>query len=116
MTGRSGETPHRGSDDLAHDAVARLGLRARRRNVERTARVAALLASGRKAPDAAARDEAAMLCHTVAGSAGTFGDDELTGAARSLEAALRAGRDDDVPDALEHLRTVVRREPSSSRG
>ncbi|WP_277211766.1 Hpt domain-containing protein [Isoptericola croceus] len=102
--------PHheRAREDVLDDAVAQLGARARRRNADRADRVVALLARGATALDATARAEAASLCHTVAGSAGTFGDEALTGAARSLEAALRAGRDDDLPAALEHFRAAAR--------
>jgi HPt (histidine-containing phosphotransfer) domain-containing protein len=89
------------------EAVARLARRARQRNAERARRVAQLLAPGGPMPDPAARREAALLCHTVTGSAGTFGDTDLADAARRLERALRDGGRDDVAAALERFRAAT---------
>ncbi|MFP3712396.1 Hpt domain-containing protein [Puerhibacterium sp. TATVAM-FAB25] len=103
--------------DAAHfdDAFAVLAARARRRNLDRTDRVLALLAAGAPAVghllDPAARDEAMQLCHAVAGSAGTFGEHDLSDAARRLETALRDGPDDAVTIALDGLRAAAGRTP-----
>lgn len=102
----AGDAEAYGAEDL-EEAVARLARRARRRNAERVERVAQLLAPGGPTPDPAARREAALLCHTVAGSAGTFGDDDLADAARRLELALRDGGRDDVAAALERFRAAT---------
>jgi HPt (histidine-containing phosphotransfer) domain-containing protein len=106
----SGPGPH----DAARfdDAFAVLAERARRRNADRTDRVLELLsadgpAAGPAGPDPAARDEAMRLCHAVAGSAGTFGEHDLSDAARRLEVALRDGPDGDVATALDGLRAVA---------
>lgn len=98
-----------GLDDGLDDAVARLARRAHVRNVERVERVTELLSSPRASLERAARDEAAQLCHTVAGSAGTFGDPVLTRAARRLETVLREAHDTDVPAALDGLRAAAGR-------
>lgn len=89
------------------DSLALLSERARRRNVERTGRVLELLGTG-GAPDPGSREQAARLCHDLAGSAGTFGDAALTDAARHLEDVLRAGRGAEIPDALDGLRRAAR--------
>jgi HPt (histidine-containing phosphotransfer) domain-containing protein len=101
-----------GDEDAARDAVALLRQRAHRRNLERADRVAELLSSRGTVLDPVARERAMQLCHAMAGSAGTFGDQDLTDAARSLEDALRDGRPDDVPAALDRLRAAARPESS----
>ncbi len=101
-----GDARFPGNEGL-EEAVARLARRARQRNAERAERVAELLAPGGPMPDPAALREAALLCHTVAGSAGTFGDDDLAEAARHLELALRDGGRDDVVVALDRLRDAT---------
>ncbi|MGF0117102.1 Hpt domain-containing protein [Promicromonospora sp. Marseille-Q5078] len=111
--GARARTRDAGADDRADDAldeaVARLARRAHERNVDRVERAAELLAAPGTPLGDAARDEAAQLCHTVAGSAGTFGDAALTEAARRLETVLRDARDADVPAALDRLRDAARR-------
>ncbi len=111
MSGRGdepvgGDAAVPGTEDV-EEAVARLAGRARRRNAARAERVEQLLAPGGTTSDPAARREAAQLCHTVAGSAGTFGDDELADAARRLELALRDGGRDDVAAALDRFRAAA---------
>jgi len=64
-------------------------------------------ADGAEEPSAEAVLEAAALCHAVAGSAGTFGDDDTTAAARALEAALRGGDLAAVPARLQRLRALT---------
>ncbi|WP_251153021.1 Hpt domain-containing protein [Cellulosimicrobium sp. Marseille-Q4280] len=89
------------------DALALLSDRARQRNAARAARLLELLDAG-GAPEPGARAEAVQLCHALAGSAGTFGDEALTDAARHLEDVLRAEDDSRTPDALERLRRAAR--------
>ena len=88
---------------------ARLAERARHRNAERVSRLAELLATPTDGDGVAERVEAVTLCHAVAGSAGTFGQDRVTEAARVLEDALRSGSDADVLPALRRLRAAVTR-------
>lgn len=109
----SGE-PHGGAEDdgAMDDAVARLAGDARRRNLARADRVLELAGSFLGAASGAAvrgeaRDEAALLCHSIAGSAGTFGDDDLAGAALHLESVLLDGRPDRVPAAVDRLREAA---------
>ncbi|GAA1981008.1 hypothetical protein GCM10009718_17460 [Isoptericola halotolerans] len=93
--------------DAMDDAVARLAAAARRRNLERADRVLDLVPPGEDLFDVAARDEAVLLCHSIAGSAGTFGDGELAEAARDLESLLRDGRSARRVPALGRLRATV---------
>ncbi|MCK0116067.1 Hpt domain-containing protein [Isoptericola sp. S6320L] len=113
MSGSGSGVPE---DDALDDAVARLARSARQRNLGRADRVLELLATsgatsgataGGAAPDPADRDEAALLCHSIAGSAGTFGDDELADAARHVESALQDGHRDGMPAALDRLRATA---------
>ncbi|PRZ08755.1 Hpt domain-containing protein [Isoptericola sp. CG 20/1183] len=117
MSGSGSGVPE---DDALDDAVARLARSARQRNLGRADRVLELLApsgaspsatpgatSGGAAPDPADRDEAALLCHSIVGSAGTFGDDELADAARHVESALQDGHRDGMPAALDRLRATA---------
>ncbi|MFI2102105.1 Hpt domain-containing protein [Isoptericola sp. NPDC019693] len=93
-----------GLDDTGLDeAIAVLARRARERNRGRARRLTELLASP-AALTPAAREEAMRLCHTVVGSAATFGAEGLSEAAGRLGAALGAGRDADVPAALDDVR------------
>ena len=100
-----------GADEL-DDALARLADRARARNSERVDRILALLAAP-VTSDVASRRRAEELAHGVVGSAGTFGEEEMSDAARSLELALQEGaRDDVVEAAVARLRdSLGRREP-----
>ncbi|MFV2145525.1 MULTISPECIES: Hpt domain-containing protein [Isoptericola] len=95
-------------DDGLDGAVARIGRSARQRNLARADRVLELLVRRRGPLGATDRSEAARLCHAIAGSAGTFGDDELADAARHVEAALRDGRPDRVAPARDVLHETVR--------
>ncbi|MFC7879092.1 Hpt domain-containing protein [Isoptericola sp. NPDC057391] len=91
-------------DDLGlDDALAALARRAHDRNRGRARRLSELLAAPRTDLGAAAREEAMRLCHTMAGSAATFGELGLSRAATRLETALGAGRDVDVQEALDLL-------------
>jgi HPt (histidine-containing phosphotransfer) domain-containing protein len=89
------------------DAVARLAGDARRRNLARADRVLELVGPGDRPIGVAARDEAALLCHSMAGSAGTFGDDDLAAAARRVESVLLDGHPEHLPAALDRLRTTM---------
>ncbi|MGW8567910.1 Hpt domain-containing protein [Isoptericola sp. NPDC055881] len=89
------------------EAVIVLARRAHERNVGRARRIAELLSAPGAPLDREVRDEAERLCHTVTGSASTFGDAELAAAARHLEAALHEGRDHDVSAALAALRAAA---------
>lgn|GEM_PF-6871349 len=93
-----------------HDAFADLAERARARNVGRAERVLELLGGG--AADADDQAEAAQLLHAVTGSAGTFGQEELSDAARHLAALLRDG-DGVASGALDGLRRAARGETSA---
>lgn len=100
----------RADDGAMDDAVARLAGDARRRNLARAERVLELLAPaarGHAGPDGEAREEAALLCHSMAGSAGTFGDDELAAAALRLESVLLGGDADLLPGPVDGLREAV---------
>ncbi|WP_313662754.1 Hpt domain-containing protein [Cellulosimicrobium cellulans] len=101
MTAASG-----GEEDRLDGVLRVLRERARARNAERVEDVTRLLRSG-AAPTPEAVLEAASLCHAVAGSAGTFGDDRTTVAARALETALRAGEHRAVGPALHRLRALT---------
>lgn len=103
MSGALGRVP---GDDGLDGAVARLAVGARQRNLARTDRVLELLGSVASA-GTAERDEAARLCHSIAGSAGTFGDDELADGARHLGAALSDGHADRISAALERMRVTA---------
>ncbi|GAB6938766.1 Hpt domain-containing protein [Isoptericola variabilis] len=87
------------------DALAALARRARERNRGRARRLTELLTAPPAALDDAAREEAMRLCHTVAGSAATFGQLGLSEAATRLESALGAGGDTDVRGPLDVLRS-----------
>lgn len=89
------------------DAIATLARRSHERNRVRAHRVTELLTAANGSLDAAAREEAVRLCHTMAGSAATFGELRLSEAAGRLEAALDAGREADVRDALGALRAAT---------
>ncbi|MFE6970572.1 Hpt domain-containing protein [Isoptericola sp. NPDC057653] len=89
------------------DAVVVLARRARARNVGRARRILELLDAPGAPLDRAAREEAEHLCHTVTGSASTFGDLELAGATQRLEAALHDGRAQDAAAALDAVRTAI---------
>lgn len=98
------------AEDRLDAALVVLRQRARARNAARVEEAARLLGHGAddaEAPSAEAVLEAAALCHAVAGSAGTFGDDDTTAAARELEAALRGGDLAAVPARLERLRALT---------
>jgi hypothetical protein len=97
-----------GEEDRLDGVLRVLRERARARNAERVEDVTRLLRSGAAgAPTPEAVLEAASLCHAVAGSAGTFGDDRPTVAARALETALRAGEHRAVGPALHRLRALT---------
>ena len=89
------------------DAVLVLARRARARNVGRSRRILELLEAPGAPPDRAAREEAERLCHTVTGSASTFGDTALAAATQQLEAALRDGLAEDAAAALDAVRAAV---------
>lgn len=97
------------ADDRLDAALVVLRQRARARNAARVEEAARLLGHGADdaEPSAEAVLEAAALCHAVAGSAGTFGDDDTTAAARELEAALRGGDLAAVPARLQRLRALT---------
>jgi HPt (histidine-containing phosphotransfer) domain-containing protein len=92
------------STDGWDDALRVLAGRAHMRNRVRAQRIAELLSAPWER-DTAVREEAAHLCHTVAGSAATFGEPGLADACLLLETALREGRDHDVMPALDVLRS-----------
>ena len=93
-------------DDVGiDDALAALARRARERNRGRARRLTELLTAPPAGLDDAAREEAMRLCHTVAGSAATFGEVRLSEAATRLESALGAGGDTEVRGALDVLRS-----------
>lgn|GEM_PF-6654385 len=96
-------------DDGLADAVAALATRARRRNRARVEQVVRLLGpAGEAVEDPEARDHARRLCHAVAGSAGTFGDDELAESARDLEDTLdESPAVDEVVAMVGRLRDAV---------
>ncbi|GAB3093245.1 Hpt domain-containing protein [Isoptericola nanjingensis] len=97
-----------GLDDAGlDDAIAALGRRARERNRGRARRLTELLATAETRDDPVVREEAVRLCHTMAGSAATFGEVGLSEAAGRLEAALSTGVDADVPVALDVLRAAA---------
>lgn len=103
MTAAPGE-----EEDRLDSVMHLLRERARARNAARVEEVTRLLRNGDAgAPTPEAVLEAASLCHAVAGSAGTFGDDRTTAAARALETALRAGGNRAVGPALQHLRALT---------
>lgn len=93
-----------GAGDALDDAVARLARGAHRRNMARAHRVVELLGPGAEVR-AAVRDEVRQLCHAIAGSAGTFGDDGLAEAARDLQSALEERVD--VASAVERFGVAV---------
>lgn len=94
-----------GLDDAGlDDAIAALARRAHERNQGRARRISELLATAEARADPVAHEEAVRLCHTVAGSAATFGEAGLSQAAGRLGAALGAGVDADVQVALDALR------------
>ncbi|MEG3614018.1 Hpt domain-containing protein [Isoptericola haloaureus] len=104
MTG----TPACPDDDPLQDTVAELARSAGRRNQARSDRVADLLRLDGGVRDPDRRREAARLCHTIAGSAGTFGDEMLADAARALQHVLESdGGDDAVLAALERFRATA---------
>ncbi|WP_407319975.1 Hpt domain-containing protein [Isoptericola halotolerans] len=110
MSGERRADDGRADDRAMDDAVARLAGDARRRNLARAERVLVLLGPaprGQAGRDGEAREEAALLCHSMAGSAGTFGDDELAAAALHLESVLLDGAADRVPAAVDRLRESV---------
>ncbi|SKC69127.1 Hpt domain-containing protein [Krasilnikoviella flava] len=106
MTGAQDAPQERPDDDL-DDVIAALARRAHERNQVRARRVEELLAAPAGARDPAAREEAVRLCHTMSGSAATFGEVGLSDAAGRLEAVLRESRVGDVPAALDALRAAA---------
>ncbi len=103
--------------DELDEALSVLRRRARARNAVRVDEVSRLLGTG---PDGAGRASpeavhaAAALCHAIAGSAGTFGDDETTEAARALETVLRSDDLRSVAPSLRRLRELTGESGSAS--
>lgn len=92
--------------DELDEALTVLRRRARARNAARVDEISRLLGTGPGGAGSASPEAvlaAAALCHAIAGSAGTFGDDETTEEARALESLLRS---DDLPSVAPSLRRL----------
>lgn len=105
--------PGGGAEDQLDVTLRALRCRARARNAARVDEVVRLLGHGHgpgavALPSAEAVLEAAALCHAVAGSAGTFGDDATSDAARAVETALRTGDAGALAPPLRRLRALTR--------
>ena len=81
-------------------AMALIAARALRRNQDRAARLAGLIAGGIDEDDGATREEAITLAHQIAGSAGTFGHEAASDIARIVMTSLSQGLD---PSSVEGL-------------
>ncbi|MEL7974689.1 Hpt domain-containing protein [Isoptericola sp. F-RaC21] len=95
------------AEDGLDEVMVALAQRAHARNRDRARRVAELLTAPAGTIEPAAYEEVARLCHTMAGSAATFGEEHLAAASARLEAVLREGPDGDVPAALDALRAAA---------